>query len=257
MIARWRNISVGIALLTVLAGCMTDQPVECEALTGLEGELCREYRFENGTSVGYVQYAYRGDTAIDLSHFDPFHSLKKTETRSFWLGQLRSVVERYPDGSRVVRSYYYLPNDSLECIVFGMVDSTVCFSYDGMGRPVRETYVIGDVVTRSIEYRYFEDEDRLYRISFLDANDSITEYRNHIYFFDGTVRIEHFTGDNVFIGHAVERLRADGKLSARQFSAADGVVSENTEWSYDALGRLIERSSIKAFSNTRTIFLYH
>jgi hypothetical protein len=257
MSLNWQNIAFVITMLTLMAGCTADQPVECEPADGLEGKLCREYRFENGTSVGYVQYAYRGDTAIDLSHFDPSHSLRKTETRSFWEGQLRSVVERFPDGSRVVRSYNYLPNDSLECIVYGMVDSTVCLDYDDIQRAVRKTYVAEGQLTRSIEYRYFEDEDRLYRISFLDANNSIIEYRNHIYFFDGTVRIEHYSGNNTFIGHAVERFRADGKLSSRQFSDSDGVASENTEWVYDAIGRLVERSSIKAFSNERTVFLYH
>jgi YD repeat-containing protein len=257
MSIRWRNTALGTAVAALMAGCMADQPVECEPVVGAEGKLCREYRYENGNSVGYVQYAYRGDTAIDLSHFDPFHSLRKTETRSYWEGQLRSVAERFADGSRVVRSYSYLPGDSLECIVFGMVDSTVCFGYDALHRRIRETHATGDTVTRSIDYRYFEDEDRLYRISFRDASDSITEYRNHIYFFDGTVRIEHFAGEHTFLGHAVEQWAPDGRLLSRRFSDTTGTVTATAEWRYDPQGRLTERISQEAFRSVRSILLYH
>lgn len=257
MIGVCRNTTLGMVITVLFTGCMADQPIECEPIAGSEGKLCREYRYENDASVGYVQYTYQGDTAIDQSHFDPFHSLRKTETRSYWDGQLRSKVERFADGSRVVRSYNYLPSDSLECIVFGMVDSTVCFDYDGLDRRILETHAIGDVVTRSTEFRYFEDEDRLYRVSFRDANDSITEYRNHIYFFDGTVRIEHFSSNHTFLGHAVENWTTDGRLLQWQFSDTTGVVIETKVWLYDAHGRLVERISQRAFSNSRSLFLYH
>lgn len=223
----------------------------------MSGKLCREYRFTNDSPIGYLEYAYRGDSAIDISTYDAQANLQKTSTERYEGGQLRTVVERFGSNNRLVRSYNYLNSGLLECIVFGAVDSVECYTYDPEGRMTLVQSLADSVKLRATEYRYFVDEDRLYRIYFYDGNDSLLEYRNHEYFLDGRVRIDHFAGDHRFLGHAVEERTADGRLLSSRFTAPDLVITHRVQCSYDVSGRLTERNATRPFGNERSVWMYH
>jgi len=253
------RFSLLAALIPLLfIGCQPDVLLPCEESEAiLNGKLCREYRFTNGSPIGYLEYAYRGDTAIDINTYDTQAILQKTSTERYDAGQLRTVVERFGSDNRLVRSYNYLNSGLLDCIVFGAVDSAECYTYDPQGRVTLVQSLADSVKLRATEYRYFEDEDRLYRIIFYDGSDSLLEYRNHEYFLDGRVRIDHFAGDHSFLGHAVEMRAIDGRLLSSRFTAPDQTITHRTECSYDANGRLIERTAARPFGSERSVWMYH
>lgn len=247
-----------MGMLMLLFGCQPDALLPCEEDDAeLSGLLCREYRFSNGSPVGYLEYAYRGDSAIDISTYDTQGILKKTATERYEGGLLRTVVERFSSESRVVRSYNYSVTGLLDCIVFGAVDSTQCHTHDTQGRITEVRWQADSLLLRATEYRYFEDEDRLYRVYFRDGNDSITEYRNHTYFLYGRVRIDHFTGQHVFLGHTVEERTPDGRLISSRFMAPDQTLTHLTYCTYDADGRITERGSTHPFGSEQNVYMYH
>lgn len=224
---------------------------------GLSGKLCREYRHANGSPVGYLEYSYFGDTVIDINTFDTEGILRKTTTQRFNNGLLQAVVERFENGDRTVSSYYYDSNDSLECIVFGAADSTECIFYDERARRIRMERRAGEVPIRAIGYRYFEDEDRLFRVSYFTSTDSLVEYRDHEYFIEGKLRIDHFSSDHSFLGHTLEVRGADGRLLSTQFTAPDQALTYKATFTYDARGYLTDRTIVHSFISERTVYLYH
>jgi len=253
------RFSLLAALIPLLfIGCQPDVLLPCEQSNQeWSGLLCREYRFRNGSPIGYLDYTYRGDSAIDISTYDTQAILQKTSTERYDAGQLRTVVERFGSDNRLVRSYNYSNSGLLDCIVFGAVDSSECYTYDAQGRVRLMEWYADTLRLRATEYRYFEDEDRLYRINFYDGSDSLLEYRNHEYFLDGRVRIDHFAGDHSFLGHEVEMRTMDGRLLSSRFTAPDQSITHRTECSYDANGRLIERTATRPFGSERTVRMYH
>lgn len=242
----------------LLIGCRPDVLLPCDQ-TDLEfsGLLCREYRFSNGNPIGYLDYTYRGDSAIDISTYDTHSMLQKTATERYADGQLRTVVERFGNDNRLVRSYNYSNSGLLNCIIFGAADSSECYFYDAQDRVRMVEWRADTLRLRATEYRYFADEDLLYRLNFFDETDSLVEYRNHEYFLDGRVRIDHFTGGHVFLGHAVEQRNAEGSLLTSRFTAPDQVVTNRIDYTYDAHGRITERNSIRTFNSERSVFMYH
>jgi len=249
---------LSILMPLLLMGCGPDVLLPCEEGDAeLSGLLCREYRYVNGSPIGYLEYAHRGDSAIDISTYDTQAILQKTSTERYSNGQLRTVVERFSNGSRVVRSYNYLSNDSLECLVFGAADSTEYFLYDEMGRRSRAERRTGETLTGAVDYRYFEDEDALYRITMRNGMDSILEYRNHEYFTDGRVRIEHFGADHAFKGYTLRQWTADGQLLTSYFTDPEMVTTERLEFIYDAQGRPTERIAKGTSGSDRSVFMYH
>lgn len=239
------------------AGCQEDVLVPCDKGDAvLSGLLCREYRFSNGIPVGYLEHTYRGDTAIDISVYDTQAILRKTSTERYHDGLLRTVVERFDNGSRQVRSYNY-GDGHLDAIVFGAVDSVQSYTYDALGRLSVVVVQAGDVRLRSTEHRYFVDEDKLYRLNFYDGNDSLLEYRNHEYFLDGRVRIDHYTSGHAFLGYTLELWTSDGRLLSSQFTAPDQAITHRVILTYNAHGLLTERTETRPFFSDRSVFMYH
>ncbi len=243
--------------LLAISGCGEDALVPCDEHAEWSGLLCREYRFGNNVPVGYLEYSYKGDSVIDITTNDTEGRLQKTATERYSGGLIRTVVERFEGGQNLVRSYNYLSNDSLECIVFGAADSSECYGYDAQGRRSSVVMWHGSEKVRSVDYRYFVDQDRLYRLNFYDGNDSLLRYWNHEYFLDGRIRIDVFTGQNSFLGHYVQNWTADGRLLNAQFTAPDQAITERTDLTYDADGRLTERNVSGPFVQSRLVYMYH
>lgn len=248
---------VVLLVMLLLSGCAEDALVPCSENDGPAGALCREYRFDNGSPVGHWEYTYRGDSAIDIEVFNTAGRVVRTVTERYEGGLLRTVVQRSGDGRSVVSSHHYLSNDSLELIVHGGVDSTVCFTYDAEGRRSRIEVHHGPVRVRATEYRYFVDQDRLYRVHFYDGNDSLLRYWNHEYFLDGRVRIDVYTAEHRSVGHYVQDWSADGRLLSSRFTEPDQTISRKLNLTYDAVGRLTERSETGPYLNLRTVYMYH
>jgi len=240
----------------VFSSCGVDEIIPCSADAMHSGKLCREYRFSNGNPVGYVEYFYSGDTAIDQTFFDNDGNPVKSITERYSNGLLQAKVERLENGTTTVGSYHYLSNDSLECIVFGAVDSSHCLSYLNNKR-VRFEHFHGESRVRYQEYRYYEDDGRLFRISYFNQNDSLIHYRTYDYYFGGIVRINYANSNHVTLGYTVLDFSENHYLESSQFTDTTGQITNRLEQVYDASYRLSESIEESAFGTSRILFMYN
>ena len=248
--------TLGLIFMMVFSSCGVDEIIPCSADAMHSGKLCREYRYSNGNPVGYVEYSYSGDTIIDRTFFDNDGNLVKSITERYSNGLLQAKVERLENGTTTVGSYHYLSNDSLECIVFGAVDSSHCLSYLKNKR-VRLEHFHGESRVRYQEYRYYEDDGRLFRISYFNQDDSPIQYSTYSYYFGGIVRIDYANSSFEPLGYEVLNFSEEKYLETSQFTDTTGQITNRLDQVYDASNRLSESIEESTFRTSRILFLYN
>lgn len=254
--AKFRSVTAILFGCFAIQSCGADELLPCDEDAALLGLLCREYRYENETPVGFVDFVYNKDSIVEQYLYDAQTILRKTVIERYEGGQLQTVAERYQNGLNIVSSYHYLSNDSLECIIFGAADSSTCFTYVNGKRFKEEAYHGPDMVRYS-EYRYYPQDGRLFRISRFDGNDSLLSYLDYDYFFGGIIRVDHYLGDHTFIGYEVTDMDVAGNVLSVQYADSSGAARWRLDNTYDADGRLTETNEIFPFGSHRSVFIYH
>jgi hypothetical protein len=250
------NNTLVLIFVLVFSSCGVDEIIPCSADAMHSGKLCREYRYSNGTPVGFVDYSYSGDTIIDRTFFDNDGNLVKSITERYSNGLLQAKVERFETGITIVGSYHYLSNDSLECIVFGPADSSQCLSYVN-GKRVKVEYFHGESRKRYQEYRYYEDDERLFRISYFNQDDSLVQYHSYSYYFGGIVRIDYASSSHTPLGYTVLNFSDEQFLETSQFTDTTGQITHRLEQVYNASNRLSESIEESTFGTSRILFMYN
>ncbi len=244
-----------IWLMVLLWGCQQDELAPCLE-DGPEGKLCREYRYFNDDPVGYVEFGHFGDSLLVSSIYNNSHRLQKTTKQWYLNNRISVIAEQYPDQETRVQTWHYNDLDSLSAIVHGANDSSLVVNYEN-GKRQRESYWVDDSLIFYFEYRYFQDDGKLYRIYRYVGNDSLTGYRNFEYFSTGQNRVSYYTAANELIGRRVFRFSQNGLINSMEFTAADGTVTERTEYFYDAAGNLTEKTELRSGTLQKSIYLYH
>ncbi len=250
------DIALVSSFILILTSCGVDEIIPCSRDTMHSGKLCREYRYSNGNPVGYVEYSYSGDSTVNRTFFDSNDNLVKSSTERYSNGLLQAKVERLENGTTTVGSYHYLSNDSLECIVFGAADSSHCFSYLNYKR-VRLEHFHGASLVRYQEYRYYEDDGRLFRISYFNQDDSLIQYSTYSYYFGGIVRIDYANPNYVPLGNAVLKFSEEQYLESSQFTDTTGQITNRLECFYDSNNRLSESKEESTLGSSRILYLYN
>lgn len=238
-----------------LSACSTDQLVPCDG-DGPSGELCREYRYFNGTPEGYVEFEHAGDSLLVSRIYDDQHRLQKTVKQWFEDGRTSVIAEQYPDADTKVQTWNYNAMDSLEAIVYGAIDSSLMITYEN-GKRKKESYMKGDSVQRYFTYRYFQDDGNLYRIYHYNSDDSLLTYRSFEYFSTGQTRVSFYTSANRLIGRRVFRFSQNGLISSTEFTDSTATVTEHTDYIYDASLHLTEKSGTRPDGTYKSVFLYY
>ncbi|MBI1287705.1 MAG: hypothetical protein GC178_09015 [Flavobacteriales bacterium] len=239
-----------------LSSCSTDGLVPCDG-EGPSGELCREYRYFNGSPEGYVEFEHAGDSLLISRIFDDQHRLQKTVKQWFEDGRTSVIAEQYPDADTKVQTWNYNQMDSLETIVYGANDSSLFVMYEN-GKRRRESYFEGDSLQRYFIYRYFQDDGNLYRIYHYNSEDSLLAYRSFEYFFStGQTRVSFYTSSNDLIGRKVFRFSQNGLISSTEFTDSTATVTAHSEYIYDASQHLTEKSQTNSDGTYRSVFLYY
>lgn len=242
-------------LLLLLSSCSSDGLVPCDG-EGPEGKLCREYRHANGSPVGYVEFKYQGDSMIVSRSFNQNSALQKTETERFESGRTTVISEQYPDQNSKVQTWHYNGSDSLESIVYGANDSMLQIVYEA-GKRKRESYLNAGELNRYLEYRYFQDDGKLYRIYLYDSKDVLLSYRSFEYFNTGHHRVSYFSGDHTLLGRRVYRFSQSGLISSVEFTDSSGTVTEREDYIYDAHLNLSEMTGTRPGQTYKSVFLYY
>lgn len=247
-----------LILLSVLlvAGCETDLLVPCEESNGPAGRVCREYRYVDDASVGYVEYEYQGDSLCRSYFYDSQVRLKKTVTQRYENGRISSIAEQFTNGPSRVQTWHYLENDSLYRIVHGANDSVMELTYSE-GKRVGQAFFHNGELQRRTEFRYFQDDGKLYRISYYNAEDSLLSYRNHEYFSTGQQRVSYYTSTHQLVGRRVYRFSQLGLITSNEFTDAEGTVTYHATYIYDAAGKLTEAAAVELDQVSKQVYLYY
>lgn len=219
---------------------------------------CREYRYYDDNPQGYVEFEYLGDSVVS-NFLNRNSSLEKTVIERFNNNQIISVTNQFPDQASVVGTYHYNELDSLFLIVYGANDSSLQISYEN-GKRLREVKVVGSDTVGSKEYRYFQDDGALYRISEFDGSGTLTAYRNFDYFnTNGTerYRTSEYTPDHQLIGRKVYTFSQLGLISSMEFKLTDNTIAESMEYIYDGAGKLIEKNGERLGITSKSVYLYY
>lgn len=247
-----------IGLLSLLYGCTEDVLVPCSS-DQPPGRICREYRYFNNEPQGFVEFDHFGDSLLVSTIYNENSGVEKTIREQFDNGQLIAVTEQFPDRNSRVETWHYNEFDSLSLIIYGANDSVLHISYED-GKRFRESLLVNDAVAYYKEYRYFEDDGMLYRVSDYDADDSLLGYRNYDYFSgnEGSFyRTTHYTGNYELIGRTRYGFTQLGLISSMEFRLADGTLAASKTYIYDAAGKLIEEKGQRFNNSSKSVYLYH
>ena len=250
------RIIISILFLS-LASCTPDVLVPCDG-DGPSGKLCREYRYYEGSAQGYVEFEYEGDS-VTSTFYDRGNNLKKTVIERFSEERIASVTNQFPDAPSVVGTYHYNELDSLFLIVYGANDSSVNISYVD-GKRFTEHRVAGTDTISTKEFRYFQDNGVLYRISEYDENQYLITYRNFDYFTTGGIeqyRTTEYTSDHDLIGRKVYTFTQLGLISSMEYRLTDGTIAESMDYIYDSAGKLTEQSGQRFGNGSKSVYLYY
>lgn len=247
-----------ILFIFLLAGCSEDTLVPCNS--GQQtGKLCREYRYYNDQPQGFVQYHHQGDSVLVLEIYDQQSVLEKTVREQFVNGKTTVITEQFPGEVSRVQSLHYNEFDSLSLIVYGANDSSLIITYQE-GKRYRETMMADDLPVRYTQYRYYQDDGMLYRITEYDGNDSILSYRNFDYFNgnDGTFyRATLYTSAHELIGRKRYGFSQSGLISSMEFRLVDGTLAESMEYIYDSAQMLTEVHGQRFANTSKSVYLYN
>lgn len=242
-------------IVFVLSSCETDSIIPCDG-DGPTGKACREYRYHDDSPSGYVDFIYEGDSVLISEIYNQHHRLQKTLKKWSVNGQTTVIAEQYPDENTKVQTWHYNELDSLSAIVFGANDSSIQISYEN-GRRKTESYLIGGSLNRYFSYRYFQDDGNLYRIYRYNSQDSLLSYRSFEYFSTGQTRVSYFTSNHELIGRRVFRFSQSGLISSMEFTNAEGVVTERSDYLYDASFNLVEKTETLPSGTYKSVILYY
>ena len=241
--------------MLLFGACRTDVVLPCENVGPL-GEICREYRYADGSAKGYVEFEYDGENSTTSRIYDRHSNLVKTIVEQFENGKTSIIAEQYPDRESLVQTWHYDQMDSLSQIYYGGIDSMLQISYEG-SRRIREEYFHSDSLDRWVAYRYYQDDGKLYRRSFYNKKDSLLRYENYQYFSTGQNRITYYTPSHQIVGRRVLSFSQLGLITSSEFTNSEGVVTDRETYIYDVAGKLIEQESFDLTQTTKSVYLYY
>lgn len=247
-----------ILFILFTCGCSEDALVPCNS-DQPTGKVCREYRYYNDQPQGFVQFDHQGDSALVSEIYGQQSALLKTVREQFVDGKTSVITEQFPEEVSRVQSWHYNEMDSLSMIVYGANDSSLLITYDE-GKRYRETMIVDDVAIRFSQYRYYQDDGLLYRITEYNGNDSVLSYRNFDYFNgnDGTFyRATFYTAEHELIGRRRYSFSQNGLISSMEFRLADGTLAESKEYIYDSAGKLTEEHGQQYGNTSKSVYLYN
>lgn len=241
-------------LVVALTSCSTDPFTPCLE-EGIAGNLCREYRYLNNRAQGYVAYKVNGDSATVSDFYNQNSKLTKTVIERLENGQTKVIAEQYVNKPSRIQTWHYNEIDSLWKVVYGGNDSVMEISYEN-GKRLRETYYHAGELNRFFQYRYYQDDGKLYRIYAYGKDSVQLSYRNFEYFSTGQNRVSYFTANHKLIGRRVYS-SANGLPQWIEFRDSTGTVTERTDYIYDSSFKLVEKTEIKSKQTYKSVFIYH
>jgi len=211
------------------ASCRVDEFSPCDDAPGMEGLLCKEFRFEQNASIGYLAYYYNTEKQLSRMEYKTTEGeLKKYDTFEYENNKISKERSFTDDGNLLnEKKYTYNALQNLSNVYHiegGVEVSYKSFEYsDTLLR--KESNFDHDQLENYMLYDYYNDDVKLYRKSLYSATGELLNYTNMEYFVNNFERHNHYTGTHVFTGYEVFEYDNNGSI--------------NRSLVYDAIGKLI------------------
>jgi len=251
-----KKITLLFPVLLCLSSCSQDVEVPCDKFGGIQDNLCREYRYVNGKSIGFLEFEYKGDSALVASFYNTNAALLQTTTTRLKDGRTNVIVTDYPDRKSLVESWHYNEMDSLNRIVFGANDSVVEMTYED-GNRILEAHFTDSILKRYTVYHFYLNENVLFRVSDFNGQDSLLRYKTIENFSNGIRRVDYFDGNDLSSGHWRFRLSPTGLVISGEFRDENGDVAKTETYSYNSSSNPVEHIETKADQTSKSVFLYY
>lgn len=251
------RILIFLLILSSFWGCSTDEVIPCGE-DGIPGELCRVYRFYDDDAVGYTEFDYQEDTTVIQDFYSPNSRLQKSVVQRFTNGRIVALTEQFPEAESRVQTFHYNDFDSLFLVVYGANDSSLVISYEN-GRRKTEDLMMDSEVIRRKEYRYFQDGQDLYRVSFYLGIDSLIRYQNYDYFSSNGIsqnRVSVYNPDFSLVGRRLYTFTQNGLIKSMEFRLGNGTIAESANYIYSGSGKLEEVSTELNGIPSKSIYVY-
>lgn len=263
LMVRFRKLYWLILIVTGISACGVDELSPCDNEPDMAGFLCKEYRFQNNTSIGYISYLYNKDGQVTRTDYNSTEGvLKKFITFEYENGKLKREASFEPDGDLLRETTYgYNNNNSLTDISNsenGVATTRKVFEYQNTFL-TKESEFSNEQLDNYITYQYFNDDNKLYRKNYYNAQNNLINYTTHEYYYNNIRRYNHYSAAHEFLGYDVEHLNANGDILKFTEYNDLGEISSVIEYEYNTLGQLNKSTNYdgneKALSHN--LYLYY
>lgn len=229
-------------LFVFLSSCSVDEFSPCDNAPGMEGLLCKEFRFENNETIGYLTYYYNSDKQLvrreyqstdgELKRYDTFtYAGEKISTENTYdaQGNLLTEKEYLYDALQNLSNVYHIENGVEVAYKQYEYNDTLLKKESSYNHNQLENYTV---------YQYYNGETNLYRKSLYSAAGELLNYTNIEYFVNGSERHNHYTGSHIFTGYDVFEFNTDGNIVRSSVYDYSGKRISYIEYTYNNKGQL-------------------
>ncbi len=232
-ILRFVNI---ILLFAVLFSCTKENPIITPCDHSLPGLICKEYRYDKGAYIGYIQYGY--NVKKQLVQQD-LYSVNHTSVRKNYeyssTGQLKAKTS-ITAGGEIIESYDYQYNefDSLSTITFIKDKKLQCLTtceYNPQFFLNTKKSEFSDGTTT--HYTYLYDGNNLYKESVYNMSDQLLSYSVYTYFSNHFKRLSHFGSTSSLLSYEIIQYNTKGELLEIKYYNSENELLKKELWSYE------------------------
>ena len=234
--------SLFILFSVFLASCSVDEFSPCDDAPGMEGMLCKEFRFENSASIGYLAYYYNSEKQLTRKDYKGNSGeLKKYDTFAYDNGNI-SVERSFDAEGKLLeeKEYQYdalLNLSNVYHIENGVEVAYKQFEYSDTLLQKESSFNHSQLENYTV-YQYYNGETNLYRKSVYSASNELLNYTNIEYFVNNFERHNHYTGNHSFIGYEVFVFDANKNITRLSVYDFSGKLLSYIEYRYNTSGQL-------------------
>lgn len=252
-----------ILLLCVLSSCRVDEFLPCDNEPGMEGLLCKEFRFEKTENIGYLLYYYNSNKQLVRKDYTSTEGeLKKYETFMYFNGKI-SEENAYDALGNLLTEKEYQYDELLNLSNVYHIENGVEVAYklyeynDTLLK--KESFFNHNLLQSYTVYQYYTGETNLYRKSLFAASGELLNYTNIEYFVNNYERHNHYTGSHIFTGYDVFEYDANKNIMRSSVYDFSGKRISYIEYTYNSKGQLDTSCEYDEDDNMRknTKFIYH
>jgi hypothetical protein len=232
-----------VLIFTVLlSSCRVDEFSPCDDAPGMEGLLCKEFRFENNETIGYLAYYYNSDKQLVRKDYKSKEGdLKKYDTFTYTNGKISAENSYDAEGKLLAeKEYFYdalLNLSNVSHIEDGVEVAYKQYEYNDTLLK-KESSFNYNLLENYTVYQYYNGETNLYRKSLYSAAGELLSYTHIEYFVNNYERHNHYTGSHIFTGYDVFEFDASGNTTRSSVYDFSGKRISYIEYTYNSTGQL-------------------